>query len=138
MNFRGHLHSAIIILIVFLLIGYPYIKTVMSLTEIIIASLIFLLYSEIPDIDADSNIQTIVYSAILLTDIFLIYIQHYKVSAVIGALSTIPIIAKHRGLCHSWLFGVVISLPFAIVNWLYVIPAIAGFALHKIGDKDYF
>lgn len=139
MNFRGHFLSAIaaIIIITVFALFHPqdtYLKYNLSTIELISILSIFIFYALIPDIDCDSNIQTIVYSGILFTEGFLIYTQRYKSAAILGALTTIPIIAKHRGLCHSWLFGIVISLPFALVNWIFIIPAFAGFALHKVCD----
>jgi hypothetical protein len=135
MNFRGHLFSAILVLIVISLIAYPQIASILSITEMSVAAFIFILYSLVPDIDTDSHIQTIVYTAILFSEAYLIYSQKYKIAAILGVLSTIPLIAKHRGFCHSWLFGIVISLPFALVNWIFIIPAFAGFALHKVCDS---
>jgi hypothetical protein len=134
MNFRGHLFSAILVLIVLSLIAYPQIASMLSITEMSVAAFIFILYSLVPDIDTDSHIQTIVYSAILLSEAYLIFSQNYKIAAILGAISTIPVISKHRGFCHSWLFGIVISLPFALENWIFIIPAFAGFALHKVCD----
>lgn len=137
MNFRGHFYSAIVMLAVLSFVAHvtkPEIITTLSTTELGIAALILIIYSLIPDIDCDSNIQTIVYSGILLIEIWLLYSQKYMSAAFIGIFSTLPIIAKHRGLCHSWLFGIAISLPFALVNWIFIIPAIAGFALHKCCD----
>jgi hypothetical protein len=139
MNFRGHFYSAIaaIIIITVFALFHPqdtYLKYNLSTVQLLSISLIFILYSLVPDIDCDSNIQTIVYLGILFTEIWLLYSQKYMYAAFVGILSTIPIISKHRQLCHSWLFGIAISLPFALVNWIFVIPAFAGFALHKVCD----
>lgn len=141
-NFKGHFISAIIgtvLIYSFLYILKEFKLFQLSFLNSVILVIIFVTYTLIPDIDTDSYIQNFLYSMFLLFDLWLIISKKdYFTSAICGLLVTIPIIAHHRGLCHSWIFGLAISLPFYYLNWIFIVPAILGFALHKIGDTEYF
>jgi len=132
LNFRGHLISG---LILFFPVNYALQKSIFLSNYNFFAGLgVFLIFSLIPDIDTDSYIQTYFYLVVFTTDIYLIYTAQLARASMVGLLALLPVIAKHRGFCHSFAFGAIISIPFAYFSISYSILAFAGFVTHRLGD----
>jgi membrane-bound metal-dependent hydrolase YbcI (DUF457 family) len=57
-----------------------------------------------PDIDVKSKGQKYSYSALLIVLIILVGRGYFEVAAIVGILSMIPMIVRHRGLFHQFWF----------------------------------
>lgn len=71
-----------------------------------------LLGSLFPDIDIKSKGQKIFYKVLFCVLIFLAFKKQLSAIALISLLSFIPLLVRHRGMCHQLWF--VITVPFAV------------------------
>ncbi|TWI71138.1 LexA-binding, inner membrane-associated putative hydrolase [Desulfobotulus alkaliphilus] len=102
-----------------------------------------------PDVDTDSKGQNLVYSLLILFDLFLIFKGEYKWAAILGFCAMLPAIGHHRGWTHSWWAMLVIPLPILAAPvylfhqpWQQVLPYylafVLGFFSHLLLDRRFF
>lgn len=103
-----------------------------------------------PDTDIKSTSQKIILvSLILISSLaFFILKDFIPVIIILTALFLIPVLAKHRGITHNFLFGIVyqLSVMFIINNFIPLnlqkisvlfASGYIGFAIHILLDKFY-
>lgn len=56
------------------------------------------------------------------------------ITTILRTLSKALTGKKHRGLTHSLIFGIIVSLPFALISPIYFIAALLGFIVALLGD----
>ena len=78
-----------------------------------------------PDIDTKSRSQRAVYAALLVVNIIMLALGQYAECIILGIVTKIPMLTKHRGIFHS--YCVAAFLP-AIVLW-YVLRELTPFFL---------
>ena len=79
--------------------------------------LMAILGSLFPDVDICSVSQRFFYTVAIVLIVFLFLIGHWMSGAIFSVVSLIPIIVRHRGIFHSWLF--LLGLLIAILTFLY-------------------
>ncbi|MFW5837497.1 MAG: metal-dependent hydrolase [Desulfovibrionaceae bacterium] len=70
-----------------------------------------------PDVDTDSKGQNVFYSMMLLVDVALILLEHYKWAAFLGAFAMLPGIGPHRGWTHTWWAMILVPLPILVIPY---------------------
>lgn len=104
------------------------------------------LFSLFPDIDIKSKGQMLFYRLFLLFDGYLLVREMYKEAAVLGFLTLLPIISRHRGWTHTIFSAILIPSPLLLApmylakSWgaldglPYYLGAVAGYVSHLIAD----
>lgn len=110
--------------------------------SLIVVSVLFALW---PDVDTNSKAQNLFYRTAFIFDLWLIFIQLYFVSALVGLIAMTPIIGKHRGWTHSKLSMVLLPSPIILIPYLsdrrvgligvlFYAAALAGYFSHLLLD----
>ncbi|MDD3975992.1 MAG: metal-dependent hydrolase [Candidatus ainarchaeum sp.] len=140
MNKFGHIFFSII----FFLITYIIINDFYNIKgiNIIYCFIITIFYALVPDLDKKNTyirkkIDYIIFILIIILIIlyFTQTIEVLKYIAILIGIETIFIISKHRGPMHSIAFGIIVALPFLLLEKYLFIFALIGFISHIIADK---
>jgi membrane-bound metal-dependent hydrolase YbcI (DUF457 family) len=107
----------------------------------IVALVICLIYSLIPDLDKGDSwikkkLDLIILYAIIILGIFYFVNQDliYPIILLIG-VEVILLFTKHRGFLHSFAFAVLIASPMLLISWVYFVAAILGILSHLLMDQ---
>lgn len=137
-NYKSHITIGFVVLVAFWFINQFYNFFIITNLDWIIMAGIVYIFSQIPDIDSDvSKINKYVNS---LAAIIIIY-AFYKNKIIIGIAAAGLILylewAKHRGMCHSMLVGIIAAIPLYLINPLYAYVGLIAFTSHLIADGDF-
>ncbi|MCW7753371.1 metal-dependent hydrolase [Desulfobotulus sp. H1] len=102
-----------------------------------------------PDVDTDSKGQNLVYTLLILFDLFLILKGEYKWAAILGFCAMLPALGHHRGWTHSWWAMLLIPLPILAApvfifhqSWQMALPyylaVVLGYFSHLLLDRKFF
>jgi len=144
MDFKGHLIGGVVVaLVLTLIMGYT--KTLMTPLYQVVGVLLCIVYSLIPDIDhPNSKIRK--YMSVVLLVVIIISILGViegtvipkKVSKLVGVSSALVLLSlwfiKHRGMMHSPVIGLLLSLPAFVLGWQGFVCAYSGFLTHLLLD----
>ena len=103
----------------------------------------------IPDMDTQSKGRNILYAAMALVDMALIWHGWYKWAAILGFFSMLPAVGSHRGWTHTWWAMILVPLLPAMVachyfkaDWRQVAPfymaVVLGYFSHLLLDRKFF
>jgi hypothetical protein len=119
----------------------------LDMSHFLLYLLVFVYFGLMPDLDTDSIIENYTYRFVLLLLIILIVSENYFHASIIGAISCIPKITRHRerqfplsliGM-HNPLMGLLISgVVGYYFGWEYGIFAMCGFLTHLMLDLPVF
>lgn len=145
MNFKEHLiGGAVVALVLTLIMGYT--ETLMKPPLYhVVGILLCIVYSLIPDIDhPNSKIRK--YTSVVLLVVSIISILGViegtvipeLVSKLVGVSSALILLSlwfiKHRGIMHSPVIGLLLSLPAFVLGWQGFVYAYLGFLTHLVLD----
>lgn len=140
MNKSGHILFAIIFfLIVYIILNENY---DLNTYNFIVAFIISMFYALLPDLDLKKSfirkkIDILIISVIIILSVFY-FLGNQEVLifiAILLGVEAVFTITKHRGVMHSLAFGVIISMPWLLINTAFFIFALSGFISHLIADK---
>jgi uncharacterized metal-binding protein len=144
MNKFHHLLWASLFYIVFYLLLGP--LFLLSGPEVMLGFLFCLVYALIPDLDLKSSwikgqFNTIVIYSIIILSILFFVTGVIGLILAAGFLVIIEIFLqfiKHRGVLHSPIVGIILSIPLYFINYPslgFFIAGVIGYASHWIVDK---
>lgn len=145
---KGHLIFGIIAVFVFLFIVSNYFF-VPNTIDIVLYVVIGILFSLWPDVDTKSLGQKLFYTLFFFTDLYLIWLEEYKIAAYLGLIIILPVLAKHRGWTHSKAAMILVPLPILLYPmWVnaaldfsflpYYAIAVTGYFSHLLLDGKIF
>lgn len=110
---------------------------------IIFLYIIFIVYSLLPDIDKNNSwIRRQLKIVILFLILFfasISIINSDKIALIIVILLILIELfltfVKHRGIIHTFFFGIIISLPLLFISPIYFFSGLLGFIAHLIADS---
>ncbi|MCK9293213.1 MAG: metal-dependent hydrolase [archaeon] len=140
MNKVGHiLFGAILFLIVFVIVSdyYP-----LNYQQMLLAFFVCLVYSVLPDVDKSDSwirkkLNLVLFYSILLLGI-LYFLDYKKVVLPILFLMGVEVVlmfSKHRGVFHTFAFGVLLAGPWLFLDKIYFFAALVGVLSHWIADR---
>jgi len=139
MNKVGHLLVGGSLFII-ICIGLSYFYS-LDYSKFLIALIICLLYSLLPDLDKNNSwiknkLNLICFYLILILGLFYFVNRDviYPIMILIGA-EVVLLLVKHRGIFHSIIFGILLACPLLLVNPVYFIAGIIGISSHWLADK---
>ena len=143
-GYKKHMFGGFFFMLLLLHFGYHYLNTP-TVTEIFWYFVIAIMFALWPDIDIKSKGQKLFYTLFLITDIYLIANQDYKISAFFGLFLILPILSKHRGWTHSYYAMFLIPLPILLypmissgaitfIGFPYYLSALTGYFSHIVLD----
>lgn len=99
----------------------------------------------LPDVDTNSKGQHLFYGMLLVFDAALIGLKHYRWAALLGLVSMLPAVSRHRGWTHSWWAMLLVPATIAAVPFValdlrlqdvgpYYGAAVLGYASHLVLD----
>ena len=109
----------------------------------VLAFILGLLYSILPDIDAPASKTRECVSKLLLASLMLCLLSYAFVepnlkllylSFAIAVFLYLLWFTKHRGIFHTVYAGLFLSLPLYLVSPIYALYAFTGFASHLMAD----
>jgi len=101
-----------------------------------------------PDVDTDSRGQKLFYFLLLIINLALMIMGHYRWAAILGFLAMLPVAAKHRGFIHTWWAMLIIPLAVFIlpavfyqISWIILLPfylaSVFGYFTHLLLDRQF-
>ena len=142
---KGHIAGGFIFILIALhTISHYYYRP--SLLDIVIYFGFGLMFALWPDIDIKSIGQKLFYNIFFMVDLFLIYLEEYKIAAYFGLIIILPMLAKHRGWTHSipamilipsplLFYPVIIQGDIDISGIYYYAAAVTGYFSHLVLDR---
>jgi hypothetical protein len=133
-NFAPHFTAGIVVAAAFLFLT---LQQESELTLIGLGLVILPIYAVFPDIDqAGSSARKLIFGIIMLaTCLAAWYGMKYLVIGLTLFMFLVMWFTEHRGLFHSMLTGVVISVPWWWYNPILAIFAMLSFSSHLLLDK---
>ena len=131
-NYKGHLMGGFAVFLAALWIISFSLKA--SLFTYLEWGMCTLLGSLFPDIDIKSKGQKIFYRFLFIALIILIIQKRMQAAILLSLLAFIPLLTKHRGICHNILF--IIGLPLAFFIGIYTF--MPRYATLLAGDLFFF
>ena len=106
-NYKGHLVGGFVayLLGVLMVVTFFFKPSLMTGAEWLLFTLVGSLF---PDIDTKSKGQKIFYRIFLVFQAILLFQKKLQLAVILGIAALIPLLVKHRGLCHNALFVLVI------------------------------
>ncbi|MBL0332717.1 MAG: metal-dependent hydrolase [Chlorobiota bacterium] len=104
------------------------------------------LFSLFPDIDIKSKGQLLFYRLFFVLDLILIILEMNKEAALLGFLTLLPIVSRHRSWTHSVFAMILIPLPILLLPMYYAknyhnleglpfyLGSVAGYFSHLVAD----
>jgi len=153
-GYRGHISTAIIFGLLLLVgLSFTSVAAAMPVPErlfkgcvIVWLAVIFALF---PDIDIKSKGQLLFYRLFFVLDLILLIRGYYREAALLGFLTLIPILSRHRGWTHTIWAMLLIPLPIlagpmyfakapTTEGLPYYLGAVAGYLSHLVADGMLF
>jgi len=91
----------------------------------------------------------VVYAILVIIDLALIILKHYKASAILGFGAMFPMLTKHRQQFHSYIAAVLVPVPLLLIPYFmtgefdyhnlgvtYYVSMLAGYMSHIIIDGE--
>jgi membrane-bound metal-dependent hydrolase YbcI (DUF457 family) len=138
-KFKAHTTAGLIIAIVFTFIMSKFYPNYLSNYETVIINCIGItMFSMFPDIDQPGSYpKQLLLVFVALTVGILAILKLYIFIIVICILLLLLSFTKHRGFMHSYLFGIIISIPFIGYSWQFTIAGFISFCSHLWLDKAF-
>ena len=142
MNFKEHLIGGVVVAgIITAILWY---HEALEINHLLIGVPVCIIYSLIPDADHPNSkvrkwVEIIGLSIALFVMILSVCGDVNTYIAVVGLVCLVGLLfirlVKHRTTFHSPLFGLVVSLPFFYIGYVYFIYAFCGFLTHLLLDR---
>lgn len=115
-----------------------------TVEQVLVSSVVMVLFSLLPDIDIKSSASRLFYVVVFGLLLCLIYCERYVVAGVVGVLAVVPQLVVHRGFFHTvWAALILGVLLFVIlvregigleVGLLISVMAFIGYCVHLFID----
>jgi len=129
---KTHLLSGFVLLGVALLL---FLNSKLSMLDISFGVFVLPIFACLPDLDTASHIRRITFIGSLIGIILLIYLKFNNFAIILSILLLIILFLKHRGILHSILAGLLLSLPIYFMAGLNVsIMSFSAYGLHILLD----
>jgi hypothetical protein len=110
---------------------------------VLFSYIIFIIFSLLPDIDKNNSwirkqLRVIILFLLLFFTIISIINNDKIALTIVIILIFIELFltfVKHRGIIHTFSFGIIISIPLFFISPVYFFSAILGFITHLIADS---
>lgn len=136
-SYKTHQIFALLLVVLLLFLSYKYDLFSFTTKQVVIACLIVLVYSILPDIDTPSGkLRRIFTPAILFLALIAIIIQLYFVALIAVLVLLFLSFLKHRGRLHSLAAALAFSLPLMYYDIFFCIFALIGYISHLVLDKQ--
>jgi len=143
-GYKTHILGYLVMVGVLLLVMDRILNFPLPLEALIFGNLIGILYSIMPDIDTPSSKMRKILGRVflaasivcLLAFIFLRNMELIYIPILLILFLYILWFSRHRGLFHTPLVGILLSLPLILLNIYYVGFAFMGFFSHLILDNE--
>lgn len=147
-NFKGHRNAGIVVSIsvgITLGIANSHFGLKVDNTTIAIAMVTTFLFSLFPDIDVKSTPSKWFYWAVAISIGYCYYIKHYEIGNLLGLISILPQLTKHRGIFHSPITALTIPSTIFYLHYINVLPiqstiiiyvsSVIGYLTHLFKDR---
>lgn len=117
-------------------------ETILASTGILVCCLSF---GILPDIDISSTSQKIFYGCVIFGMTALIAMKNYQTAAILGLISLLPLVSKHRGWTHAKWAIILVPLPllvlpaivyptYALIGLPFYLAGVLGYSSHLLLD----
>lgn len=153
-GYRGHISTAIIFGVLLVIgLSYTAVAEAMPLEEKVLKGLVVIwlavVFALFPDIDIKSKGQLLFYRLFFLLDLVLLLAGRYMEAALLGFLTLLPILSKHRGWTHTVWAMLLVPLPILAGPMYFTkaptteglpfyLGAVAGYMSHLMADGMLF
>lgn len=153
-GYRGHISTAVIFgLLLVVGLSFTSVAAAMPLSEKVLKAVIIVwlavVFALFPDIDIKSKGQLLFYRLFFLLDLILLLTSRFREAALLGFLTLLPILSKHRGWTHTIWAMLLIPLPIlagpmyfakapTTEGLPYYLGAVAGYLSHLLADGMLF
>ena len=99
----------------------PWVSTELEGLEWIVLALVVYLFSQIPDVDADTSVINKIWNTTAgLVGLYCLYTGQYRIFGLFAIASIVVLEwVKHRGICHNEFFVIGLAAPLIFVNPLW-------------------
>jgi len=142
-SYKAHIFGYLVMMGILLLLLDKILNFHLSIETLIFGNIIGILYSILPDIDTPSSKMRKIIGRLFLAAsiacitvfIFLRRMELIYIPLMLILFLYILWFSRHRGLFHTPVVGILLSLPLYLINLHYVGFALIGFFSHLILDK---
>jgi membrane-bound metal-dependent hydrolase YbcI (DUF457 family) len=153
-GYRGHISTAVVFgLVVVVGLSFTSVAAAMPISEKIVKAFIIVwlavIFALFPDIDIKSKGQLLFYRLFFVLDLILLLSGRFREAALLGFLTLLPILSRHRGWTHTIWAMLLIPLPLlagpiyfakapTAEGLPYYLGAVAGYLSHLMADGMLF
>jgi len=145
-SYKTHIFGYLIMMGILLLLLDKLLNFHLSIETIIFGNIIGILYSILPDMDTPSSKMRKILGRLflaasivcLMAFIFLRRMELIYIPLMLIMFLYLLWFSRHRGLFHTPLVGILLSLPLYLIGLYYVGFALIGFFSHLILDNEVF
>lgn len=149
-GYRGHISIAFLFGVALVIgLGYSSLAVGMPTEERLVKGIgmvwLAVVFALFPDIDIKSRGQLLFYRLFFLFDLFLLLAGRFQEAAVLGFLTLVPVLSRHRGWTHSLWAMILVPSPILLAPMYlartstleglpYYLGAVAGYFSHLVAD----
>jgi len=145
-SYKAHIFGYLVMMGILLLLLDKLLNFHLSIEIIIFGNIIGIFYSILPDMDTPSSKMRKILGRLFLATsivclmafIFLRRMELIYIPMMLILFLYLLWFSRHRGLFHTPIIGILLSLPLYLIDLYYVGFAIIGFFSHLIFDKEVF
>ena len=133
MNYKGHITTGIIVSIPLI-----WVSMLINLLWYHVVSVMFVtvIYALLPDIDiGTSKIFRIFSSVLVFFIVYFVYLDNWIVSSFLYLFFLMYMWSTHRGMFHTYYFGLLLSLPLYYFHWYLIVCGFIGYSVHLFSDN---
>ena len=145
-GYKAHIFGYLVMAGILLLLLDKIMNLHLSIETLIFGNIIGILYSILPDMDTPSSKMRKILGRLflaasitcLIAFIFLRRMELIYIPLLLILFLYLLWFSRHRGLFHTPLVGILLSLPLYLIDLYYVGFAIIGFFSHLVLDNEVF
>ena len=145
-SYKVHIFGYLVMVGILLLLLDKILNFHLSIETLIFGNIIGILYSILPDMDTPSSKMRKILGRLflaasiicLLAFVFLRRMELIYIPLMLILFLYLLWFSRHRGLFHTPIIGILLSLPLYLIDLYYVGFAIIGFFSHLVLDNEVF
>ncbi|MBU4202058.1 MAG: metal-dependent hydrolase [Candidatus Altiarchaeales archaeon] len=145
-SYKVHIFGYLVMVGILLLLSDKLLNFHLSIETLIFGNIIGILYSILPDMDTPSSKMRKILGRLflaasiicLLAFVFLRRMELIYIPLMLILFLYLLWFSRHRGLFHTPIIGILLSLPLYLIDLYYVGFAIIGFFSHLVLDNEVF
>ena len=145
-SYKAHIFGYLVTMGIILLLMNRILNFNISINMLIFGNIIGIIYSILPDIDTPSSKMRKILGRLflaasivcLLAFVFLRRMELIYIPLILILFLYMLWFSRHRGLFHTSIVGILLSLPLYLIDLYYVGFALIGFFSHLILDNEVF